>query len=699
VTDRSVYYGSAIRDIRIVPIAPVSEPRVLRLTPESRLMYVLRPSLASSLISAWLLTTVLKIPRDYVANLEEQIAQLTQEVQDLRQRTRDNTASVQDITVNTTTSSPIDHSPGALGAHRNTGFDENSPLFQDLVTSVKSVVTEPTHQTRFLGQSSGISFAKMVMAAIHIDNLDSAFTPGQIPSQNPSQSAPNKASLPPRHVADHLVDVYFHYRTPHLPILSRRQVGKAIDGAYNHLENGQESEDTPDRHLFLAYMVFAIALVDVPYTSGGRPRQSDGCFRSALTWVENILTYSKSDLETLRCVLLLAQFVALSPSRGSLWHLTGFALRLCIDAGLHWETEAQCLNMDPEMLDDRRRLWHSTYHFDRLLCITLGRPFGILDESTRVQLPNPWTGSRSSLTQRSNDFEIHTHRCHNHLFTLAKLESEIKHVQHSQVWSLKVAYPRPSWTAWLLDIQPRLQEWYATIPEPTKAHPSSIFAFQAYWEVIYNNAILMLHRPNMAAMSQSSEELSISFDSSSKVIAGLKLLQREGRVEMLWKSVHHLFMAGLGFIYGLWNSKEIREQHPVGQCISTLQSCASTLAAMSETFQGATGCRNAFDFLSSATINWLVTQDNEERRRNRQEFESHVRELTNRLQLPREASAMNVDQGTNNMIAMLSTDSFDLGELLNTAAQWPDLGEFSFMMSEPEAMPNVTPDTTVLGAL
>lgn len=654
---------------------------------------------AQALISACLLTVIIKIPRDYVSSLEEQLAELTQEVQDLRQRTRDNSASIEHIATNATTASLSDHSPGAIRVDRQTSLDENSPLFQNLVTSVQSVVAEPTHQARFLGQSSGISFAKMVMSAIHVDNLASSFIPEQEPFRESSQSAPNKASLPPRHVADHLVDVYFHYRTPHLPILSRTQVSKAIDGAYDYIAKGQESDEVPDGHLFLAYMVFAIALVDVPHTSGGRPSQSDGCFRSALTWVDNILTYSKSDLETLRSILLLAQFVALSPSRGSLWQLTGFALRLCIDAGLHWETESQCLHMDPDVLDDRRRLWHSTYHFDRLLCITLGRPFGILDESTRVQLPNPWTGSRYGLTQRSNDFDIHAHRAHNHLFTLARLESEIKHVQHSQVWALKVAYPRPSWAVWLLDIQPRLQEWYATIPEPTKAHPSSIFAFQAYWEVIYHNAILMLYRPNMVTTSQSTEELSISFEASSKVIAGLKLLQREGRVEMLWKSVHHLFMAGLGFIYGLWNSKEVRDQNPVGQCISTLQSCASTLSAMSETFHGATGCRNAFDFLSSATINWLVTQDNEERRRNRQEFENHVRELTNRLQLSRETTTTSVDHGANNMIAMLSTDSFDLSELLNTAAQWPDLGEFDFMMNEPDVMSNAAMEIAAVGAL
>ncbi len=55
-------------------------------------------------------------------------------------------------------------------------------------------------------------------------------------------------------------------------------------------------------------------------------------------------------------------------------------------------------------------------------------------------------------------------------FAPSKLESEIIHVQHSQTWTVKMAYPQPNYAAWIQDIQPRLQEWYMTIPQPSKAH-------------------------------------------------------------------------------------------------------------------------------------------------------------------------------------------------------------------------------------
>ncbi|KAJ5648778.1 c6 transcription factor protein [Penicillium lividum] len=514
------------------------------------------------------------------------------------------------------------------------------------------------------------------MSAIRIEELPSLVS-AKIVNDSCLSEIENEASLPPRHAADHLVEVYFQYRTPHLPIIDRSQVNKALENAYISKDNDQPLNKSADKDKFIAYIVFAIALCDVSNASGGRPAQSQGCFRSAISFIENLITYSESDVETLRCVLLLAQFVALCPSWGSLWHLTGTALRLCIDIGLHWESEEQAINMDPKLLHDRRCLWYSTYQLDRSLCITLGRPLGIIDESTQVQLPNPWAVSRQPLISDSYNFDIHNQRAHNHMFTLSKLESEIRHVLHSHQWPLKLAYPRVNYSAWLQDIQPRLQEWYNTVPQPTKAHPSSIFACQAYWDGVYNNAILLLYRPN-SIISHSVTEVSISFDASCKLITSIKALQREGKIDIMWKWVHHLFMAGLTVIYSVWHSKEVRDQKPVRNIIFSLQSCASTLFAMSETFPGASGCRDAFDTLSSATTDWLVTNDAEEIRQTPLGFEEQVKCVLSGLQQFRRNMGTAAENSTANMTSILSTDNSTLCEMLNSAAQWPDCQYMDF---------------------
>ncbi|KAF7916678.1 hypothetical protein BELL_0406g00120 [Botrytis elliptica] len=626
-----------------------------------------------------------EIPRNYVANLEAQLESTTRENRELRKQNEELRMQIgNSASVNTESPTPVEPcSPtridlGILPTASSVTSNASTNHFQNLVKSVRSVVVEPSRQPRFLGQSSGITLARMVMVAIRIDSLPSSLSSKQN-SYDPFSSVPTaEASLPPRHAADHLVGVYFQYRTPHLPIVNRAQVEKAVEGAYRSRNDPQSSDQITENDIFTAYMIFAIALCDVPNPSGGRPSQSEGCFRSAIGSIEKIIAYSKNDLETLRAILLLAQFVSLCPSHGSLWHLTGFALRLCVDIGLHWETEEQSSTMDPDLLHERRRLWYSTYQFDRVLCITLGRPLGIIDESTNVPLPNPWNVSRGSLTRELYDFDIHTQRAHNHMFNMSKLESEIKHVLHTQAWTPKISSPRIDYSTWVQDIQPRLQQWYTAIPRLSQAHPASIFAHQAYWDVIYNNAILLLYRPASIVIQVSSEELVMSFEASCKLIASIKILQRDGKIDVLWKSVHHLFMAGLGVIYGLWHSKEIRNRNSVSKNISTLQSCASTLSAMSENFPGAAGCRDVFDTLSSTTVDFLVANNAEDVYQNRIEFEKQMRNLVQQLQPSSRGIATTNEISGDNTSTLLSADNFAFSEMLSFAAQWPDLQDVDF---------------------
>jgi len=621
-----------------------------------------------------------------VSHLEAQIKKLNQEILQLRNGQRIQQSPLASVSREDSTASS-DATETSTPTEKPATSSGTSDPVQDLVKSVRNTIVEPSKQPRFLGPSSGVTLARMVMASIKVDGLPPSRTRGTdeaVSSQLTSLSTPSAAesSLPPRPAADHLVDVYFQYRTPHVPIIQKAQVEKAIDHAYACMGNQQPMDRTAERHIFIAYMVLAIALCNVANPTGGtsRPVQSEGCFRSAIYWIEKVITYSKSDLETLRAVLLLAQFVSMCPWRGSLWHLTGIALRLCVDMGLHCETEEQGLGQDQEMLYERRRLWYSTYHFDRVLGVILGRPFGVPDESTRVPLPNPWTVAQQPFgIPGSISFDIHHQRAHNHLFTMAQLESEIKHVQQSQTWPSKVAYPRPNYKLWLQDIQPRLQEWLSTIPSPALAHPNSIFAIQAYWDAMYNNAVLLLHRPNASAMQPHSPEmLSVSYQASCRLIDCIKILQRDGRLDVLWKSVHDLFIAGLALIYCLWQSAEIRSMNSVSKTISALQSCSSTLAAMSVNFTGAIGCRDAFDALSQATIDWLVTNDAEETSRSRALFEKQLGDLLGNMQPTRTMNEDGTESGAGELSMMLAGDGFAFGEMLNSAAQWPQVEAMAF---------------------
>jgi hypothetical protein len=178
-----------------------------------------------------------KVPRNYVSHLEAQIKRLNHENRQLQaQQNRVTSVSGEDPTSTpegTGTSTPTERPSTSKG---------NSHHVQDLVKSVRNTIVEPSKQPRFLGPSSGITLARMVMASVKMDALppprplathDSS-SHNQYSSISASASAQaTETSLPPRQAADHLVDVYFQYRTPHLPIIQEPQVKKAVNRAYD----------------------------------------------------------------------------------------------------------------------------------------------------------------------------------------------------------------------------------------------------------------------------------------------------------------------------------------------------------------------------------------------------------------------------------------------------------------------------------
>lgn len=432
-----------------------------------------------------------EVPRGYVSNLEAQIEQLKKQLSELQE---------QRSSIRTDINSPELQSCNNSHLSGNSVEDGASDP-RDLVKSMAFVVLGGTDQPRFMGSSSGITLAKMVMASVRTH--PSVPLPPHIghgiintPKNSPSTSV---SSLPPRVAADHIVDVYFQHRTSHFPIIEREVVKRAVENVYAPPVPQGQDPGCLDKDLFIVYLIFAIGLCGISAGDVGRPAQSEGCFYSAIQNLEKVLNYSKSDLDILSSILLLAQYVALCPSAGSLWQLIGMALRLCIDLGLHWETE-NVLGLAPLLLDQRRRLFWTTYNFDRMLSINLGRPFGIADQSLNTAFPDPslrrpWTqdGSHSIADPESDKQYV---RVANHVSRLYRLESEIKHVLYHQLQGTTLAYPRANYTLWLRDIQPQLDQWRATIPGTSKIHPKSIWATDDWWEASYSNALLLLHRPN-----------------------------------------------------------------------------------------------------------------------------------------------------------------------------------------------------------
>lgn len=566
------------------------------------------------------------------------------------------------------------HSPGATPttSHDATGEkrQEDTQNINKLVSNIGMVsvqgASDPQHPT----STSGISFAKVVFAAVKssVSSNQNSERDGVRPSNLASsggtmrdscfglQSKPTvrQATFPDRPLGEKLVNLYFEHANPQIPILHRLEFLELFERAYS-----SETPQKTSRELYILNIVFAIGAgiifdssdLDTTSTQDSQTgRETSAAKRAKLSSLQHqpeeyhaaAIVHLESfmgsatdgpeglggGLEELQAVLLLAGFALLRPVAPGLWYIAGVAVRLAVDLGLHFEdgngietsggavpslSEDGVMEQAPSPVDVReigrrewvrdlrRRLWWCVYSFDRLVSTCVGRPFGITDQVITTEFPSLLDdqyisrgGFRKPHHPNSPSYKNVAH----HYFRLRLLQSEILQVlqyQQAQIARQSVAntneymhtkLPSPflakfsSFRSWRKDIDRRLWEWKESSPSPPEigVQFSVDFFTLNYWQ-----AVILLYRQSLtipgplAAMSPKEEASSPSMASIEEhededdvflkvAEAGqrvLKLYRQFHRVRLVnytYLATHHLFVAGISFLYAIWHSPLVRSR-------------------------------------------------------------------------------------------------------------------------------------------
>lgn len=240
---------------------------------------------------------------------------------------------------------------------------------------------------RFLGSTSGISFARVVFAAVKSSVSGSSSERGSVRGAKPlttnaadggtsmrdsffglhTKPTFRQAPFPERELGARLVELYFEHANPQIPILHRGEFMELFERAYASNERNRTSRES-----YMLNIVFAIGAGiimgssdsgDSP-TSGtdaksrssppsskkrklsGHQHQPEEYHASAIIHLEHFLGSTPAadrpdgfggGLEELQAVLLLAGFALLRPVAPGLWYIVGVAVRLGVDLGLHYE--------------------------------------------------------------------------------------------------------------------------------------------------------------------------------------------------------------------------------------------------------------------------------------------------------------------------------------------------------------------------
>ncbi|KOS17793.1 Positive regulator of purine utilization [Escovopsis weberi] len=312
--------------------------------------------------------------------------------------------------------------------------------------------------------------------------------------------------------------------------------------------------------------------------------------------------------------------------------------------------------------DLRRRLWWCTYSFDRLVSTCVGRPFGISDQVVTTELPSILdddhiTPAGFLAPPRGHDQPSYKRVAH-HYFRLRKLQSEILQVlQYNQAVLARTgggggggssnsqAHPQPqpritypemskhvpcpylvhfdSFRSWRADIDRRLWAWKTSAP--TRMDTGVAFSTE-FLELNYWQAIILLYRQSLSIPAVFQGEYDTSHEVNSPAAFTAELREDEDRIYLkvaeagqkilriyrqlhlnclvsyTYLSTHHLFMAGIAYLYAIWHSPTVRSRLTMDEVDFTILAAKSVFTDMIDKCPPAETCRDAFDRTAKATI-------------------------------------------------------------------------------------------------
>lgn len=260
----------------------------------------------------------------------------------------------------------------------------------------------------YVGSSTGFSLANLVQAAVYerlstveTDNpspASPAVSPEAIRNLPSSSDRPfschrprattKPASLPDDHLGAALLLAYFDKVHSVYPFLDRVKL-LAIHEARKDLGESKVREH-----------IMAIAKLHLVYGIGARHLQLLGNKQIAFdrTLPEAHFTSAAANLgsafelrsiESIEMLLLLSFFSLHSPSGPGAWQLTGMAIRLCVELGMHREGRTGP-GTHPKNQRKRALFW-SCLVLERKVSVTLGRPFSLADTDIDVEVRRSWS--------------------------------------------------------------------------------------------------------------------------------------------------------------------------------------------------------------------------------------------------------------------------------------------------------------------
>lgn len=418
---------------------------------------------------------------------------------------------------------------------------------------------------RYLGPSSGIAITRLVMemAKQHTDSktikdvvpeltaqeIKSAF---DLESSKPTSkiypmiSSIPQPNLPPRNLTYRLVDVFAVKAQAMLPTLHeptfRRDVEEVFAGADDPVQN------------FQLRMVIAISMQKMSTDYAGL---ADSYYLAALPYLEPAL--KRMDLRALQCLVLIAQYSMLTPTRTAAYWVVGMAVKLCHDLALTDESTiaADCHNCLE--IDMRRRLFWIVMSMEFGLSHSLGRPscFSVSHDHINVKFFHQVDDKFITPDGLLPDAKPILGKCIAiHFLKMRLLQLEIRRTLYLNKRDAPVSDNDP----WFHQMEDKMERWVTSCPK----HDGGSGLGETWFRGRLNTMIVFLYRPSPQVPEPSPPSAEKAYKASVFNVA----MQREqiatGSIDVTWIFTQSLFMALNTILWSL-SYPDIRRDHPIDE--------------------------------------------------------------------------------------------------------------------------------------
>ncbi|KAL3463887.1 fungal-specific transcription factor domain-containing protein [Aspergillus heterothallicus] len=263
------------------------------------------------------------------------------------------------------------------------------------VNAMMGAVEEERPTQGFFGSSSAASFMRQIKTAV--DKRVSS------PSQNTSESVlgispsnllstqkERKSSvcnyvLPPRKMADSLMEVYWSYVFPLYPLVDSIHLREE----YTRIWTGDPLQSDENMLMCTLNVIFALSCQLADFIAPAEKEASGAAFFSRAKDLLHFNLWDSGSAALIQCLLLMAQYLQSTDSANQCWIVTGLAIRNAQSMGLHLpQTITRLQNQQEQQL--ARKIWHGCVLMDRVISMTFGRP-AMISKASCGAVPLPAT--------------------------------------------------------------------------------------------------------------------------------------------------------------------------------------------------------------------------------------------------------------------------------------------------------------------